>query len=85
MGEIKEFGWLVGLIKYSCTTTIYFLIVFASLVTAFTDSFNALDQKLLISGANYDWETEDEFHNLRTPEDLDITILANFNKWLKMW
>ena len=84
MGEIKEFSWLVGLIKYSCTTTIYFLIVFASLVTSFTDSFNALDQKLIISGDAYDGETDYELR-LQRAEDLDVSVAANFKKWLIMW
>ena len=59
LGEIQEFSWLVGLIKYSCKTTIYFLTVFVCLVTAFTDAYNALDQKLLINGGHYEGKSPD--------------------------
>ena len=54
LGQIKEFSWLVGLISYSCTSTVYFFIVFICGVTAFADSFNALDQKILLNGSRYE-------------------------------
>lgn len=53
LGEIKEFSWLVGLIQYTCSSTGYFLLVFLMAVVAFTDSFNALDQKILINGSRH--------------------------------
>ena len=43
LGEIEQFSWLVGLIKYSCESTIAFLTVFLCFITAFADSFNALE------------------------------------------
>ena len=39
LGEIKSFNWLVGLIRFSCTATGYFIAVFLCGVTAFADSF----------------------------------------------
>ena len=79
LGDIQQFAWLIGLIKYSCTTTAYFLIVFICFVTAFADSFNALEYKFLVSG-DFDaliggdpGESKDfKF------DQLDTTISANF-------
>ena len=42
-GEIDKFNWVIGLIKHSGKSTIYFLIVFTAGVTAFADSFNAFE------------------------------------------
>jgi len=48
LGKIREFSWLVGLIKFSANYSLYFITVFILGVTAFADSFNALEQRFLI-------------------------------------
>ena len=86
LGEIKEFSWLVGLIQYTCSSTGYFLLVFLMAVVAFTDSFNALDQKILINGSRHaDFDgTAQELEETQVNE-LDITLLQNLNNWLNVW
>ena len=71
LGEIQQFNWLVGLIKYSCSSTVYFITVFVCFITAFTDAYNALDQKFLINGNKYDGKVSEK--------DLDVTFKALFN------
>jgi|Transcript_20452 hypothetical protein len=87
LGEIRELSWLVGLIKYTMTSTGYFLVVFLVGVTAFADSFNALDQEILLEGKRF------EGLNL-SPEDYkaaQISMLStmsfseNFKHWLSIW
>ena len=43
LGEIQQFSWLVGLIKFSCSSSFYFLTVFLIAVTAVADCFTAIE------------------------------------------
>jgi len=43
LGQIQKFSWIIGLIRHSCSSTVVFLSVFILGVTAFADSFNALE------------------------------------------
>ena len=46
LGSIKSFSWLIGLIRYSCIQSGSFLFIFICFVTAFADSFSALEQRI---------------------------------------
>ena len=43
LSQTQTFSWIIGLIKHSCSSTVVFLSVFILGVTAFADSFNALE------------------------------------------
>ena len=43
LSQTQTFSWIMGLIKHSCSSTLFFLSVFICGVTAFADSFNALE------------------------------------------
>ena len=53
-------------------------------VVAFTDSFNALDQKILINGSRLTGIEGDELE-VQEVNALDITLLQNLNNWLNVW
>lgn len=74
------------MIKYSCTSTGYFLTVFICFVTAFADSFNALEYKMLVSVDYKDLltGTPEEIQNFKH-KLLDTSVSANFNKWMDIW
>lgn len=50
LGQLEQFTFLIGLIRYSCKASVTFIIVFICGVTAFADSFNALEQRFMING-----------------------------------
>mmetsp|Transcript_6175 Transcript_6175/g.7387 ORF Transcript_6175/g.7387 Transcript_6175/m.7387 type:complete len:102 (+) Transcript_6175:181-486(+) len=54
LGDIEAMSWLIGLIQNSTEATALFMAVLICAVTAFSDSFNALDQKIMIKGSRYD-------------------------------
>lgn len=66
LGDIEVMSWLIGLILNSGVATTLFMIVLLCAVTAFADSFNALDQKIMIKGLRYaDLDlNEEELHQV---------------------
>lgn len=85
-GQIQQFSWVIGLIKHSCTQTLFFLTVFILGVTAFADSFNTFEQRFLIDDSvlNSKGLTGDSFI-LEKIKKLDNTMQSNFESWLLCW
>ena len=86
LGEIQQFGWLVGLIKYTSASTGYFLTVFLLSVTAFSDAFAALDKKIYINGDAFRAEelTEEQIKDAKA-EGLSTDFKNFWDRWLLMW
>lgn len=86
LGEIQQFGWLVGLIKYTSASTGYFLTVFLLSVTAFSDAFSALDKKIYINGDVFAAEnlSEEEIKAAKA-EGLTTDLKVFWDRWLTMW
>ena len=83
----------MGLIKFSCSSSFYFLTVFMLAVTAVADSFTAIEQKMQLNGQEYrrvlnDIVDEDSISRRRldaSANDRDISFWANFDEWLMVW
>ena len=85
LGSVKDLSWLIDLIRYSCVASGSFLFIFICIVTAFADSFKALEQRIRINNEIEVGEmSEDELKELRD-EELNITLGKNFNNWLSTW
>lgn len=85
LGEIKQFGWLAGLVRHSCMAASFFFVVFLLVVTAYADCFNALEQMIILSGDRYDYlafkMSASDLKELQE-SDYDTSFKANFEKWL---
>jgi len=86
LGDIERMSWLIGLIQNSCVAMTSFLLVLSCAITAFADSFNALDQKIMLKGERLDASTSTEEELLIARKELlDTRLIAKFNSWLDSW